>query len=169
MPVPGEVTVLLQRAGRGDRSAADELYRLVEKDLRAIAGKRKKRFENPLEGSKIAEVVPADDVLVIQGDLVETKDPKMMFEGKYLTRHPVHLLASRPYVIELTSTAFEPQLILGGIAKNNGIVPENMHFCRIDYTPPKTGEFIVGLTSRQPGQVGKYAVTLKGYRPPQEK
>ena len=51
MPAPGEVTVLLQKAGTGNRAAADQLYRLVEKDLRAIAGKRKKRFENPLEGS----------------------------------------------------------------------------------------------------------------------
>lgn len=48
---PGEVTILLQKADCGDRGAADELYRLVEKDLRAIAGKRKHRFENPLEGS----------------------------------------------------------------------------------------------------------------------
>ncbi len=51
MPTPGEVTVLLQKAGGGDRVAADELYRLVEKDLRAIAGKRKQRFANPLDGS----------------------------------------------------------------------------------------------------------------------
>ena len=51
MPIPGEVTILLQRAGGGDRAAADELYRLVENDLRAIAGKRKQRFANPLDGS----------------------------------------------------------------------------------------------------------------------
>lgn len=51
MPTPGEVTVLLQKAGGGDRAAAEELYRLVEKDLRAIAGKRKQRFANPLDGS----------------------------------------------------------------------------------------------------------------------
>jgi RNA polymerase sigma factor (TIGR02999 family) len=51
MSTPGEVTVLLQRANNGDRVAADELYRLVERDLRAIAGKRKQRFENPLDGS----------------------------------------------------------------------------------------------------------------------
>jgi RNA polymerase sigma factor (TIGR02999 family) len=51
MPNPGEVTILLQKAGDGDRAAADALYRLVEKDLRAIAGKRKQRFENPLDGS----------------------------------------------------------------------------------------------------------------------
>jgi RNA polymerase sigma factor (TIGR02999 family) len=50
MPNPGDVTLLLQRASGGDRDAADALYRLVEKDLRAIAGKRKRRFENP-EGS----------------------------------------------------------------------------------------------------------------------
>jgi RNA polymerase sigma factor (TIGR02999 family) len=51
MPAPGDVTVLLQKAGSGDRGAADELYRLVEKDLRAIAGKRKQRFDNPADGS----------------------------------------------------------------------------------------------------------------------
>jgi RNA polymerase sigma factor (TIGR02999 family) len=51
MSTPGEITVLLQQADRGDRAAADALYRLVEKDLRAIAGRRKRRFENPVEGS----------------------------------------------------------------------------------------------------------------------
>jgi RNA polymerase sigma factor (TIGR02999 family) len=51
MPAPGEVTILLQRASTGDRAAADALYRLVEKDLRAIAGKRKQRFDNPHDGS----------------------------------------------------------------------------------------------------------------------
>jgi RNA polymerase sigma factor (TIGR02999 family) len=51
VPTAGEVTVLLQRAGSGDRAAADALYRLVEKDLRAIAGKRKQRFAGSPEGS----------------------------------------------------------------------------------------------------------------------
>jgi RNA polymerase sigma factor (TIGR02999 family) len=51
MPTPGEVTLLLQKASSGDRAAANELYRLVEKDLRAIVGKRKRRFDNPAEGS----------------------------------------------------------------------------------------------------------------------
>ncbi len=51
MSTPGEVTLLLQKAGGGDRAAADELYRLVEKDLRAIAGKRKQRFDNPQDAS----------------------------------------------------------------------------------------------------------------------
>lgn len=51
MPTPGEVTVLLQKAGGGDCAAAEELYRLVEKDLRAIAAKRKQHFGNLLEGS----------------------------------------------------------------------------------------------------------------------
>jgi RNA polymerase sigma factor (TIGR02999 family) len=51
MPAPGEVTMLLQKAAHGDRQAADDLYRLVEKDLRAIAGKRKQRFSNTLGGS----------------------------------------------------------------------------------------------------------------------
>ncbi len=51
MPAPGKVTLLLQQASRGNRAAADALYRLVEKDLRAIAGKRKQRFDNPQECS----------------------------------------------------------------------------------------------------------------------
>ena len=48
---PGEVTLLLQQADTGDRGAADALYRLVEPDLRAIAGKRKKKFINAGDGS----------------------------------------------------------------------------------------------------------------------
>ena len=51
MSSPGEVTVLLQKASGGDRAAADELYRLVEDDLRAIVGRRKKRLEDPGGGS----------------------------------------------------------------------------------------------------------------------
>ena len=42
---------VLQKAGAGDRSAADDLYRLVEKDLRAIVGKRKQRFAQQQAGS----------------------------------------------------------------------------------------------------------------------
>ena len=51
MPDPGDVTELLQKASEGNRDAADALYRLVEKDMRAIAGRRKKHFENRAEGS----------------------------------------------------------------------------------------------------------------------
>ncbi|MFO0967662.1 MAG: ECF-type sigma factor [Gemmataceae bacterium] len=51
MASAGEVTLLLQKADGGDRAAADALYRLVEKDLRAIAARRKRGFENALEGS----------------------------------------------------------------------------------------------------------------------
>jgi RNA polymerase sigma factor (TIGR02999 family) len=51
VPGAGDLTVLLQRAGSGDRAAADALYRLVEKDLRAIAAKRKQRFAASSEGS----------------------------------------------------------------------------------------------------------------------
>ena len=73
MPAPGEVTVLLQKAGTGDRAAADQLYRLVEKDLRAIAGKRKKRFENPLEGS--TTVLVDDAFCKLVGSDVTTWQP----------------------------------------------------------------------------------------------
>jgi RNA polymerase sigma factor (TIGR02999 family) len=51
MSTPGEITQLLQQAEQGDRLAADRLYRLIEPDLRAIAGRRKQRYENALEAS----------------------------------------------------------------------------------------------------------------------
>jgi RNA polymerase sigma factor (TIGR02999 family) len=73
MPAPGEVTFLLQKAGAGDRAAADQLYRVVEKDLRAIAGKRKKRFENPLEGS--TTVLVDDAFCKLVGNDVTTWQP----------------------------------------------------------------------------------------------
>ena len=41
MPNPGEVTLLLQRADEGDVDAADELFRMVEQDLKKIAARRK--------------------------------------------------------------------------------------------------------------------------------
>jgi RNA polymerase sigma factor (TIGR02999 family) len=53
MSSAGEVTILLQKADGGDQAAAGELYRLVEKDLRAIVGKRKQRFEMPLESTTV--------------------------------------------------------------------------------------------------------------------
>ena len=51
MSTPGEITILLQKAERREPGAADALYRLVEKDLRAIAAKRRRPFENPVDGS----------------------------------------------------------------------------------------------------------------------
>lgn len=73
MPNPGEVTLLLQKAESGDRAAADALYRLVEKDLRAIAGKRKQRFENPLDGS--TTVLVDDAFLRLVGNDATTWQP----------------------------------------------------------------------------------------------
>jgi RNA polymerase sigma factor (TIGR02999 family) len=59
MPDPGNITILLQQAEQGDRAAADQLYRLIEADLRAIAGKRKQRYADALDASTTALV---DDV-----------------------------------------------------------------------------------------------------------
>jgi RNA polymerase sigma factor (TIGR02999 family) len=42
MPQPGDITQLLQRADQGDRDAADQLFRLVEEDLKIIVRKRKR-------------------------------------------------------------------------------------------------------------------------------
>jgi RNA polymerase sigma factor (TIGR02999 family) len=41
MAEPGEITLLLQRADRGEKEAAEQLFRMVEKELKAIASKRK--------------------------------------------------------------------------------------------------------------------------------
>jgi RNA polymerase sigma factor (TIGR02999 family) len=59
MSTPGDVTRLLQQADQGDRQAADRLYRLIEADLRGIAGKRKQRYADALDASTTALV---DDV-----------------------------------------------------------------------------------------------------------
>jgi RNA polymerase sigma factor (TIGR02999 family) len=81
MPSPGEVTVLLQKACTGDRGAADNLYRLVEKELRAIAGKRKQGFDNPLDGS--TTVLVDDAFCKLVGSDVTTWQPGD--RGKFFT------------------------------------------------------------------------------------
>lgn len=44
MAEPGDITLLLQLADQGDGQAADQLFRLVEKELRAIASRRQKQI-----------------------------------------------------------------------------------------------------------------------------
>ncbi|MGF1583390.1 MAG: sigma-70 family RNA polymerase sigma factor [Gemmataceae bacterium] len=44
MSAPGEITLLLQQANQGNTDAADQLFRLVERELRAIAAKRKQQL-----------------------------------------------------------------------------------------------------------------------------
>jgi len=48
---PGEITLLLQKVDGGDAAAAEDLYRLVENDLRAIAAKRRAGFDATREQS----------------------------------------------------------------------------------------------------------------------
>jgi RNA polymerase sigma factor (TIGR02999 family) len=45
----GEITLLLQRANGGDRDAADQLFRRVEAELRAIAARRRQQFPPGLD------------------------------------------------------------------------------------------------------------------------
>jgi RNA polymerase sigma factor (TIGR02999 family) len=56
MTSPGEITNLLQQAEQGDRQAADRLYRMIEADLRGIAGKRKQRYPGALDANTTALV-----------------------------------------------------------------------------------------------------------------
>lgn len=44
MSTLGELTLLLQKAQQGDVQASDDLFRMVEQDLRAIAKKRQQRI-----------------------------------------------------------------------------------------------------------------------------
>ncbi len=46
-----QTNLLLQRANQGDRDAADQLFRRVEADLRAIAGRRRLGFPAGLDAS----------------------------------------------------------------------------------------------------------------------
>ena len=50
MSAPGEITILLHKVDMGDKQASDQLFRLVEQDLKAIA-KRKSR-----------QVLPSEDI-----------------------------------------------------------------------------------------------------------
>jgi RNA polymerase sigma factor (TIGR02999 family) len=45
----GEITLLLQRANGGDRDAADQLFRRVEAELRAIVARRRRPFPPGLD------------------------------------------------------------------------------------------------------------------------
>jgi RNA polymerase sigma factor (TIGR02999 family) len=58
MTQPGEITQLLRQADQGDRDAADRLFRLVEKDLKAIARKRKGAAPG---GGNLSTTVLVDD------------------------------------------------------------------------------------------------------------
>ncbi len=67
MNQPGDITVLLQQAENGDAEAANELFRLVQNDLRAIPKKRRQRFDNNLNAPLTMLVDDAFCRLVGQG------------------------------------------------------------------------------------------------------
>ena len=49
MALPGEITHLLQKADQGDELAANELFRLVETDLKAIAKNVRRCFDQQID------------------------------------------------------------------------------------------------------------------------
>jgi tetratricopeptide (TPR) repeat protein len=111
---------------------------------------------------KVSEVAAAAKPLIIKGELIETKD---LYKGKFFLRHPLNLTAGRPYVITLRSDAFDTYLILGtkeGI-HNNGIVPGNTRVARIDFTPAKTADYTLYVTSGKVRETGAYTVSVEGY------
>lgn len=66
MESPGEITELLNQADAGNVDAADRLFRLLECELKAVAGKRKKKFLHGIEDSTTALVDEAFCKLVGQ-------------------------------------------------------------------------------------------------------
>ena len=56
MSEDGSITLLLRKAGDGDRQAADQLFRLVEQDLKAIAQRLMKRI-SPSEKMSLTGLV----------------------------------------------------------------------------------------------------------------
>lgn len=66
---PGDVTLLLQKADGGDRAAADALYRLVEPDLRAIAGRRKRAFDRSAADGSTTVIVDDAFCKLVGGDV----------------------------------------------------------------------------------------------------
>jgi serine/threonine protein kinase/Flp pilus assembly protein TadD len=114
---------------------------------------------------KIREVMPKGELNIIQGELKETKD---RFHDKFLMRHVVALTGGRPCVVELQSQYFDGYLLVVEPTGQKAIVENawgNNKVVRIDFTPTLTANYIIGVTSQQPREMGAYTVTVQEYGP----
>jgi hypothetical protein len=139
--------------------AQDGLYRLIVNSA-----------EPKATGSytlKVQPVVPAGEPKHFSGELTRA-DP--LDKGKFVHKHKVALTAGTPYCIELKSARFDTYLVLLAtegqrvLAENNDIVPGDTN-SRLDITPQQSGEYVLVVTSCDPGQTGPYTLEVQGYGP----
>jgi hypothetical protein len=96
------------------------------------------------------------------------KSDKKNKQGQFLKFHKLKLKRGSPYTIELESADFDT--ILGlidregtALVNNAGITPGNKRLSRIDFTPKVDAEFHLMVTTRAPGDVGAYTLTIRQY------
>ncbi|MGF1579613.1 MAG: tetratricopeptide repeat protein, partial [Gemmataceae bacterium] len=85
--------------------------------------------------------------------------------------HKLQLRAGREYTIELQSLAFDGFLIVldpsgsRRIAENDDIIPGTNHDARVHFRVPKTGVYVVRVTTAQSRQLGSYALHVFDHGP----
>lgn len=85
--------------------------------------------------------------------------------GEYNDRWTFPVRRGQTYEVSLTSTAFDPYLLVrgpGGLQEDNDDDPaaRGSRDSRIRFTAPADGEVEVGATSYEPGETGAYRLTL---------
>lgn len=101
-------------------------------------------------------------------------ESQQTLKGKFVKLHKLQLDSGTPYTIHLASKRFDSFLILGDddarrfVAQNDDISPGNTKESRIDFTPTRTGNYTVLVTSFAPGETGDYELTVQGYEPKKE-
>jgi tetratricopeptide (TPR) repeat protein len=117
---------------------------------------------------KVQPVVKVGAAKLFSGALAKG-DP--VAQWKFVHKHKVTLTAGTPYVIELESQKFDTYLILLDtdgqrvLAENDDIVPEDTTKSRLDFTPGASGEYVLAVTSADPGETGPYTLKVQGYGP----
>ncbi len=120
---------------------------------------------------KVQSVAKQGRTHLVQGDLTQSGPAH---QGKFFQTHKVRLTAGMPYVIELESRKFDTYLILLDadgktmLAANDDIVPDENLNSRLDFTPQRTSEFVLQVTSFEPGQTGAYTLKIQGYATPKQ-
>jgi tetratricopeptide (TPR) repeat protein len=112
---------------------------------------------------EVAQVGPAQ---TLKGDLKKT-DP-VTAKGRFVKVHKIDLDAGRPYVFELDSPHFDPNLLLVDPTGQKRLTQNNhagefVTSSRIDFTPREAGTYQLRVTSIKPGDTGPYTLRIQGY------
>jgi len=90
--------------------------------------------------------------------------------GEFIDNFSFQGAAGQRVTIDMRSTAMDPYLILlapSGAQEDNDDISANDRNARIETTLAETGQYRIGATSYQPGELGAYVVTLQQGTAPQ--